>query len=259
MPADPQSTTPGRDASTPPPPCVILCGPQMGENIGACARAMKNCGLDDLRLVDPRDGWPNPAANAMAAHAEDIVEAARVFDNLEAAIADLSFTYATTARARDQVKPVFTARGFATDARVRSGEGQKIGILFGREREGLWNSEVSLSSAMITVPLNPGNTSLNIGQAVLLIGYEWWTAQDQTVDQRLETTEALPASQLKLDNLLGRLIEDLDERGFLAVPEKRNRMIRNIRNIFQRSGLTENEVNTLHGVVSFLKGQGGPR
>ena len=244
---------------SPLPPCVILCGPQMGENIGACARAMKNCGLDDLRLVDPRDGWPNPAANAMAAHAEDIVEAAQVFDTLEAAIADLSYTYATTARARDQVKPVFTARGFAADARTRAVEGQKIGLLFGREREGLWNSEISLSSAMITVPLNPGNTSLNIGQAVLLVGYEWWTAQDQTADQRLETNEALPASQLMLDNFLGRLIEDLDERGFLAVPEKRDRMIRNIRNIFQRGGLTENEVNTLHGIVSFLKGQGGPR
>ncbi len=110
---------------SPLPPCVILCGPQMGENIGACARAMKNCGLDDLRLVDPRDGWPNPAANAMAAHAEDIVEAAQVFDTLEAAIADLSYTYATTARARDQVKPVFTARGFAADARTRAIEGRK--------------------------------------------------------------------------------------------------------------------------------------
>ena len=127
---------------SPLPPCVILCGPQMGENIGACARAMKNCGLDDLRLVDPRDGWPNPAANAMAAHAEDIVEAAQVFDTLEAAIADLSYTYATTARARDQVKPVFTARGFAADARTRAVEGQKIGLLFGREREEIGRAHV---------------------------------------------------------------------------------------------------------------------
>ncbi|MGB1147749.1 MAG: RNA methyltransferase [Alphaproteobacteria bacterium] len=245
--------------SDPTPPCVILCGPQMGENIGACARAMKNCGLSDLRLVDPRDGWPNPAANAMAAHAEDIVEAATVFETLEEAVADLSYTYATTARARDQVKPVFTARGFAADARTRAGEGQKIGLLFGREREGLWNSEIALSSAMITVPLNPGNTSLNIGQAVLLVGYEWWTAADETPDRVLESSEAQPASQAMLDNFLSRLIADLDERSFLAVPEKRDRMTRNIRNIFQRNDLTENEINTLHGIVSFLKGQGGPR
>ena len=231
----------------------------MGENIGACARAMKNCGLSDLRLVDPRDGWPNPAANAMAAHAEDIVEAATVFETLEEAVADLSYTYATTARARDQVKPVFTARGFAADARTRAGEGQKIGLLFGREREGLWNSEIALSSAMITVPLNPGNTSLNIGQAVLLVGYEWWTAADETPDRVLESSEAQPASQAMLDNFLSRLIADLDERSFLAVPEKRDRMTRNIRNIFQRNDLTENEINTLHGIVSFLKGQGGPR
>ncbi len=240
-------------------PCVILCGPQMGENIGACARAMKNCGLSDLRLVDPRDGWPNPAANAMAAHAEDIVDAARVFDTLEAALADLSYTYATTARSRDQVKPVFTARGFAQDARTRAAEGQKLGLLFGREREGLWNSEISLSSAMITVPLNPGNTSLNIGQAVLLVGYEWWTAASVTPDRVLEASGASPASQQMLDNFLNRLITDLDERSFLAIPEKRDRMIRNVRNIFQRNDLTENEINTLHGIFSFLKGQGGPR
>ena len=241
------------------PPCVILCGPQMGENIGACARAMKNCGLSDLRLVDPRDGWPNPAANAMAAHAEDIVEAATVFTTLEEAVADLSYTYATTARSRDQVKPVFTARGFASDARARSHKGQKLGLLFGREREGLWNSEISLSSAMITVPLNPGNTSLNIGQAVLLVGYEWWTAADETPAQILESSGADPASQQMLDNFLTRLISDLDERSFLAIPEKRDRMIRNVRNIFQRNDLTENEINTLHGIFSFLKGQGVPR
>ena len=241
------------------PPCVILCGPQMGENIGACARAMKNCGLSDLRLVDPRDGWPNPAANAMAAHAEDIVEAATVFATLEEAVADLSYTYATTARSRDQVKPVFTARGFASDARKRSQTGQKLGLLFGREREGLWNSEISLSSAMITVPLNPGNTSLNIGQAVLLVGYEWWTAADETPAKVLESSGADLASQQMLDNFLQRLISDLDERSFLAIPEKRDRMIRNVRNIFQRNDLTENEINTLHGIFSFLKGQGGPR
>ena len=245
--------------TVPPSPAMILVQPQMGENIGACARAMKNCGLSDLRLVDPRDGWPNPAANAMAAHAEDIVEAATVFETLEEAVADLSYTYATTARARDQVKPVFTARGFAADARTRAGDGQKIGLLFGREREGLWNSEIALSSAMITVPLNPGNTSLNIGQAVLLVGYEWWTAADETPDRVLESSEAQPASQAMLDNFLSRLIADLDERSFLAVPEKRDRMTRNIRNIFQRNDLTENEINTLHGIVSFLKGQGGPR
>ena len=240
-------------------PCVILCGPQMGENIGACARAMKNCGLSDLRLVDPRDGWPNPAANAMAAHAEDIVEEAAVFDTLEEAVADLTYTYATTARGRDQVKPVFTARGFATDARARSTKGQRLGLLFGREREGLWNSEISLSSAMITVPLNPGNTSLNIGQAVLLVGYEWWTAADETPASVLEASGAAPASQHMLDNFLNRLVADLSDRSFLAIPEKRERMIRNVRNIFQRNDLTENEINTLHGIFSFLKGQGGPR
>ena len=112
---------------------------------------------------------------------------------------------------------------------------------------------------MITVPLNPGNTSLNIGQAVLLVGYEWWTAADETPAQILESSGADPASQQMLDNFLTRLISDLDERSFLAIPEKRDRMIRNVRNIFQRNDLTENEINTLHGIFSFLKGQGGPR
>ena len=158
-------------------PAVILDRPQMGENIGACARAMMNCGLTDLRLVRPRDGWPNPAATAMAANAESILENARVFDSVADATADLTHLYATTARERDQVKRVLTARAFGSEAVAKASQGAQVGVLFGKEATGLENDDIARSSAVIRVPLNPENTSLNLGQACLLIGYEWFQAR----------------------------------------------------------------------------------
>ena len=161
-------------------PAIILVAPQLGENIGAVARAMLNCGLTDLRLVNPRDGWPNPAAEAMASGAVVVLEQARVFDTVEAAIADLQAVYATTARGRDMLKPVVTPRQAVTEIHQHSQIGQRCGILFGPERAGLSNEDLVYADAALMVPLHPGFSSLNLAQAVLLVAYEWFQAQDNT-------------------------------------------------------------------------------
>ena len=161
-------------------PAVVLVTPQMGENIGAAARAMMNCGLTDLRLVAPRDGWPNLAAERAAVGALELMPPVRVFDALGPAIADLTMIYATTARDRNMVKPIVTARQAASEARSHIAAGGKVGFLFGPERTGLLSDDISLANKLVTVPLNPQFTSLNLGQAVLLIGYEWFTSGDAT-------------------------------------------------------------------------------
>jgi len=233
-------------------PAVILDRPQMGENIGACARAMMNCGLTDLRLVLPRDGWPNPAATAMAANAESILNNARVYDSVADATADLTHLYATTARERDQVKRVLTARAFGTEAVQKARQGAQVGVLFGKEATGLENDDIARSSAVIRVPLNPENTSLNLGQACLLIGYEWFQAQAEAPMEQLETGDSEVASKGEVDNFLERLVAKLDDNGFLGLPHKRPKMLRNIRNVFERAELTQQEVQTLFGVVESL-------
>ena len=233
-------------------PAVILDRPQMGENIGACARAMMNSGLTDLRLVRPRDGWPNPAATAMAANAESILENARVFDSVADATADLTHLYATTARERDQVKRVLTARAFGSEAVAKASQGAQVGVLFGKEATGLENDDIARSSAVIRVPLNPENTSLNLGQACLLIGYEWFQAKAEAPDIQLETGDSVIASKGEVDNFLERLVAKLDENGFLGLPHKRPKMLRNIRNVFERAELTRQEVQTLFGVIQSL-------
>ena len=233
-------------------PCIILDRPQMGENIGACARAMMNCGLGELRLVAPRDGWPNPAATAMAAHAEEILEQAQVFDTVADACADLTHVYATTARQRDQVKPVLTARGFGAQAVAKATSGARLGVMFGKEATGLENDDIARSTAMIRVPLNPENTSLNLAQAVLLIGYEWYQAANQSQDREMATGDSELATAGELDNFLGRLTAKLDDSGFLGLEHKRPKMLRNIRNVFQRAELTSQEIKTLFGVVESL-------
>lgn len=236
-------------------PAIVLVGPQLGENIGAVARAMLNCGLTDLRLVAPRDGWPNPKANAMAAGADAVLEAAQVFETTVKAVADLHRVYATTARSRDMIKPVVTPRQAAAEMRAADGARQRCGVLFGPERTGLDNDDVALAGTVLTVPLNPAFTSLNLAQAVLLIGYEWFQAEDATPARARLDDRAMPAGQTAMLNFFEHLEGALDEAGFFNVAEKRPAMVRNLRALFHRTEPTEQEVRTLHGIVTTLAGR----
>lgn len=235
-------------------PAIILVGPQMGENIGAAARAMLNCGLSDLRLVAPRDGWPNEQAVASASGAHLVLERARVFDNLEDAVADLQQVYATTARTRDMVKPVVTAGGAGRAIRASAAQGVRSGILFGRERTGLFNEEVTRADTVLTVPLHPGFSSLNLAQAVLLVGHAWYQAVDDTPEHALPIRGRL-ATAAEVIGFLEHLEGALDHRGFFRTPELKPSMVQNLRNLFQRASLTDQEVRTLHGVVTALGGR----
>jgi tRNA/rRNA methyltransferase len=238
-------------------PSVILVEPQLGENVGAAARAMLNCGLTDLRLVSPRCGWPNEKANAMASGALDGAVAVTLYDTAEAAIAELTYVLATTARHRFMAKPLYTARQAATELRARTGAGQRCGLMFGGERAGLTNDDVALANAVVTVPLNPAFASLNLGQSVLLIGYEWYLSDDATPASLFEGKGSPPAPKAELLNFFHRLEAALQETGFLRLPDMRPAMVRNLRNLFQRAELTEQELKTLHGVIASLRKEGG--
>jgi tRNA/rRNA methyltransferase len=233
-------------------PAIILVEPQLGENIGAAARAMLNCGLTDLRLVKPRDGWPNAKAVAAASGADSVIARVRLFDSVEAAVTDLARVYATTARHRGMIKRVVTPRRAAAEMRRRVAGGEAVGVLFGAERMGLVNDHIALADAVISVPLNPGFASLNLGQAVLLLGYEWFQAADGTPASQLVTNETRPAAKAELLNFFAHLEKELDACGFLRNAEKRPSMVRNIRNLFQRAALTHQEIRTLHGIVAEL-------
>lgn len=234
-------------------PAVILVDPQLGENIGMCARAMLNCGLTELRLVRPRDGWPNEAAVSAASGADAILAEARLFNTTAEAVADLQRVLATTARLRDMEKPLLTPRAAAAELRAAQGAGTAAGVLFGPERAGLVNDDVALADAAISVPLNPAFSSLNLAQSVLLIGYEWYQAGVEALPERLARAGTVPAGKAELLNFFERLEQALDETGFLRPVEKRPAMVRNIRNLFARAELTEQEVQTLHGIVSALR------
>lgn len=236
-------------------PIIVLVEPQMGENIGAVARAMLNCGLTQLRIVKPRDGWPNPAAVAMSAGADGVLEAATLHDSLDEAIADCQASYATIAWAQHQVKPVITPRALAGELRQRQDAGQRVAVVFGRERTGLHSDEIALTNAICTVPLNPDFASLNLGQAVLLVAYEWWIARQDTPPRHLVTNESPLASRAMLGNFIRHMLEELEDTGFLALPEKRPIISRNIRNMFTRFDWTEQEINTLHGMLVKLAGR----
>lgn len=233
-------------------PAIILSEPQLGENIGACARAMANFGLSDLRLVKPRDGWPNPKAEAMAAGAADLIAAAKVFDSVEDAIGPLQLVYATTARDRSMAKLVLTPAEAAERLREASENGIATAVLFGNERAGLTNDEVALADCVITIPTDPGFSSLNLGQAALLIGYEWFKAGDATPPALIDHGVSLPASREELIRLFEHLEEELEKGGFLYPPGNRPGMIRNLRNILHRAQLTDQEVRTLRGVIVAL-------
>jgi tRNA/rRNA methyltransferase len=234
-------------------PAIILVEPQLGENIGMVARAMANFGLSELRLVNPRDGWPNERARAAASRADHVIDAVNVFDTLPEAIADLNFVFATTARERDGFKPVRgpVEAGRALRARFRAGE--KTGILFGRERIGLENEEVGLADEIVTFPVNPAFASLNIAQAVLLMSYEWMKSGMETeTDTAFAGPEMTPASKEHLLGLFRHLEQALDVRGYFRPKAKKPKMVDNLRAVLTRPGFAEAEIKVLRGVVASL-------
>ena len=233
-------------------PSVVLVRPQLGENIGAAARAMLNFGLTDLRLVAPRDGWPSDKARAAASGADDVVDRATVFRDLPAALADLHHVYATTARPRDMLKPVLSPEEAAGRMRAQIREGQAVGVLFGPEKAGLDSDDVARADVIVAVPLNPAFSSLNLAQAVLLMGYEWFLTEAGPAPELRPMGATRPANRDELDGLFGHLETELEAAGFMHPPEKAPRMKRNLRNLFLRAGLTEQEVRTLRGVIAGL-------
>ncbi len=231
-------------------PAVILIRPQLGENIGAAARAMLNFGLTELRLVAPRDGWPNDKAVAAASRADAVLDGARLYQTTGEAVADLAYLYAATTRRRDMVKAVLTPHAAAREMRGHAARGAGAGILFGPEQAGLSNDEVALADKLLTVPLNPAFASLNLAQAVLLVGYEWFRAGAETPAEVLEPGATRPATRAELEGFFQHLEGELAASGFLHPPEKAPKMVRNLRNLFLRAGLMEREVRILRGVVA---------
>lgn len=236
-------------------PAVVLVEPQLAENMGTAARAMGNSALGELRLVRPKENHLDIRAVRAASGAEQILEQATVYDSTEEAIADCVHVYATTARRRDMMKRIITPRkaaeemraGFAVTPREPSA------ILFGRERTGLENDDIALATAVLEVPLNPYFCSLNLAQAVLLVGYEWFSASDLTPVEQPAERSSPPANQTDMQKLYEHLEVELDAAGFFHVADKRPGMVRNIRSIFARAGLTQQEVRTLHGIIRELR------
>jgi tRNA/rRNA methyltransferase len=234
-----------------PAPAVILSHPQIGENIGAAARAMKNFGLSELRLIAPACRWPNERALALASGAGDILEAAKVFPDAAAAVSDIQLVLATTARDRDVVREILTPQSAAARLRTAASQGVTSAILFGGERAGLDNDELSLADAVITIP-TAEFSSLNLGQAVLLLGYEWLKSADLTPASRTRKTPAIPATRQEVVDLFEHLERELDGGGFFFPPAKKDAMVRNIRAMILRAGLTDQETRTIRGMIVAL-------
>ena len=235
-----------------PTPAIILCEPQLGENIGTAARAMANFGVWDLRLVRPRDGWPNDRAVAAASKADHVISNARVFETLGEAIADLTLVYATTARPRDLQKPVLGPDEAAANLFSHISGGRKAGLLFGREKWGLLNEEVALADAIVTLPVEPAFASLNIAQAVLLMSYEWRRHSELGTALPFSDVMADVAPREELMGLFGHLESTLDESGFFTAPGKRPTVITNLRIMLERGKFTSQEIRTLRGVISSI-------
>jgi tRNA/rRNA methyltransferase len=239
-----------------PSPCVILDRPQLAENIGAVARVMANFGLADLRLVAPRDGWPQSRAWASASGAEWPLDNAQIFPTIAEAIANLNRVYATTARPREARLPVLTPREAASDQRASAAGGLATGLLFGAERAGLETADLASCQAIVTIPIDPRFRSLNLAQAVAVTAYEWWTS-DRGAAPAAFANDAAPATGAELAGLYKHLERELEAAGFFFPPEKTPSMVRNLRAIFARATLSAQEVATLRGVVTALsKGRG---
>ena len=234
-------------------PAIVLVEPQLGENIGTAARAMANFGLSDLRLVNPRDGWPNEKAIATASKADHVIRAVQVFEKLDHAIGDLNFVMATTARERDNFKPVRGPVEAGRALRTRSQAGQRTGILFGREKFGLFNEEVGLADEIVTFPVNPAFASLNIAQALLRMSYEWMkTGLDNETDTNFRGPENPPAPKEQLQGLFDHLEAALDTRGYFRPAPKKPKMVDNLRAVLTRPGFSEAELKVLRGIVASL-------
>ncbi len=235
-----------------PAPVIILVRPQLADNIGAVARAMANGGLFHLRLVAPRDGWPQESAWRMASGADRILDSASLHGTVAEAVADLHHVMATCPRPRHIIKPVLTARGAAAELRAICARDLGCGVLFGPERAGLDNDDMAHADTLVRFPLNPAFMSLNLAQAVMVMAHEWWTAADATLPRRLMTHETRVATKGELEGLLAHLVAELDACGFLDNVAKRPGMVRNIRHFLQRGEATEQELRTFHGIVTEL-------
>lgn len=234
-------------------PAIILVEPQLGENIGMVARAMANFGLSELRLVNPRDGWPSEKARAAASRADHVIDAVKLYDDLPSAIADLNFVFATTARERDGFKPVRGPVEAGRALRTRQRDGSKAGILFGRERFGLYNDEVGLADEIVTFPVDPDFSSLNIAQAVLLMSYEWMkSGLENETDTNFSTPDMPPATKEQLHGLFAHLEAALEARGYFRPAAKKPKMVDNLRAVLTRAGFAEPELKVLRGVVASL-------
>ncbi len=246
-------------------PALILVRPQLADNIGMTARAMANFGLGELRLVAPRDGWPNEKARIAASGANFIVDGAQAFATLKEALSGLNWVCATTARQRDLAKAVLTPEQAVAEMRRRIGEGQRCGILFGPERNGLETEELANADVAVMAPVNPNFASLNLAQAVLLLSYEWMkqanagtlgrvTTYEAPLQPGLRTRGSPPATREELIGFFEQLEDELDRGGFFTAPEKRPSVVQNLRSMFTRMGATEQEIRTLRGIVKALTG-----
>lgn len=239
------------------PPVIILVEPQLGENIGAAARAMRNFGLRELRLVAPRDEWPNRKAVAMASGALDILDNARLFADCVAAVADLNLVFATTARPRELLKPVLPPRAVASEIHARALAGDRAGLMFGGERAGLSNDAVNLASHIVSFPSDPQFSSLNLGQSVLLMAYEWRLASGGEEGERISSDLENPASRADVEHLAIHLERELDLAGYFRPPEMKPATLSALRDLLFRIRVSGSEVRMLRGVVHALARFGG--
>ncbi|HEX7656480.1 MAG TPA: RNA methyltransferase [Sphingomonas sp.] len=235
-------------------PVIVLVRPQLGENIGKAARAMLNFGLAELRLVSPRDGWPNPSAGPAASGADVVLERATVFDSVADAVADCAHVYATTVRKRGVTKPVLTPEAAAREMRGQAG---RSAILFGPERSGLETDDVALARTIVTVPINPEFGSLNLAQAVILVAYEW--SKGETLASPPETAIDPPAPQDEFEGMYAQLDAMLERTGFFHPPERSATTRRTLRTMLTKPGWSSQELRTLRGVLSALDGKKRPR
>ncbi len=230
-------------------PAFVLVRPQMGENIGAAARAMWNFGLDRMRVVAPRDGWPSPQAVAMASGAGRLLDEAGHYATTAEAVADATYVFATTARQRDLTKPIFTPEAAMAEAQAMIAGGQRVAVLFGPERAGLENDDIARANAIISVPVNPEFPSLNLAQCVLLTAYEWRRTHAPGVARDIEWAGTEAATAIEVEKLAEHYEERLGEAGFFFPAEKADGMKINLRNLWSRMPLSRSDVMILHGIL----------
>ena len=235
--------------TTPTTPAFVLVRPQMGENIGASARAMWNFGLEHMRVVAPRDGWPNQAAVALASGAGRVLDNAQLSGDLTGSVGDCSFVFATTARPRDLTKPVFSPEEAMREAAQRIASGERVGVMFGPERAGLENEDIARANAIISVPVNPAFPSLNLAQCVLLVGYEWMRATSDVTPRTVDMSGTEWAEQIEVEHLASHYEDRLDEMGFFFPAHKSQSMRTNLRNFWSRMPMTRADVQMLHGMM----------